>query len=96
MKDIQLEGETYNRQGLLLIKLSSIKIEPKNNLKKNSNSKRNVGRSRDRDKTPNNFRTKMKNNNDNVNEKKTIRSITTNIVINRRNRQTKGIEKKGK
>ena len=82
MKDIKLEKESYNKQGLLLKKLCSIKIEPKNNMKKN-NTNRFSGRSRD--KTPTNFRTKMKNSkNDNDNDKKMIRSKTPNIVMTRK------------
>ena len=92
MKDIKLEKESYNKQGLLLKKLCSIKIEPKNNMKKN-NTNRFSGRSRD--KTPTNFRTKMKNSkNDNDNDKKMIRSKTPNIVMTRKNKESKKNEKK--
>ena len=34
MKDIKLEKESYQKQGLLLKKLCSVKIEPKKTLKK--------------------------------------------------------------
>ena len=86
IKDIKLERESYDKQGLLLKKLCSIKIESKNNVKKNNNTNRLTGRSRD--KTPNNFRTKLKNSkNDNDNDKKMIRSKTPNIVMNRKNKE---------
>ena len=81
MKDIKLEKETYNKQGILVKKLCSIKIEPKNSLKRTTpNNSRLPGRSRD--KTPSNIRPRGKNliKDD---EKKVLRSKTPNTTVRR-------------
>ena len=80
MKDLKLEKDSYNKQGILLKKLCSVKIDPKKNLKKNMpNDKLPKGR----DRTPNNARSRRRNslNND---DKKKNRSKTPNIVIRKK------------
>ena len=57
MKDIKLEIDSYHKQGLLLKKLCSVKIEPKNNSKKIIINKLNQ---KNRDKTPSNLERRVK------------------------------------
>ena len=76
IKDLKLEKESYNKQGILLKKLCSVKIEPKKNLKK---STINDNLSRGRDRTPNLTRNRRKNSL-NIDDKKKLRSRTPNVV----------------
>ena len=79
LKDIKLEKDSYNKQGLLLKKLCSVKIEPKKTLKKSLTNEKLFGRGRD--KTPNpNMRTRIKNQT-NILDKKLIRSKTPEMII---------------
>ena len=83
MKDLKLEKESYNKQGILLKKISIVKIEPKKKIKRNTD----LFSSRIRDKTPTNFRTKTKsllNDNDKDN-----RSKTPNITLRKRKHEPK-------
>ena len=91
-KDIKLEKDAYNKQELLVKKLCSIKIEPKQLNHKKNNNERNTGfrdRSKDRirDRTPNNLRIHKRNNS---NKKQiSIRSMTPDVTIRK-----KRVEKK--
>ena len=86
MKDIKLEKEAYNKQGILVKKLCSIKIEQKNALKKNTTNNRFSTKSRD--KTPNNSRPRGRNLIKDE-SKKPLRSKTTNTTIRRVKKDTK-------
>ena len=92
MKDIKLEKDSYNKQGLLLKKLCSVKIEPKTLKKSSTNEKLGRGTGTGRDRTPNFMRSRRKNSlNDNV--KKPIRSKTPNIIRHRKRPEQKENEK---
>ena len=81
MKDLKLEKESYKKQGLLLKKLCSVKIEPKKSLKKNMTTER---LPRGRDKTPNYSRTRRKNSLNNIDNKKFNRSKTPNVIMRKK------------
>ena len=83
-KDLKMEKESYNKQGILLKKLCSIKIEPKKPINKGTNDKS----VRRRDKTPNNFRNKIKNSIKN-DDKKMTRSKTPNITMRKKRAEPK-------
>lgn len=85
MKDIKLEKESYQKQGLLLKKLCSVKIEPKKTLKKNMTQDRFP---RGRDKTPNYTRTRRKNS-INLDDKKMSRSKTPNTFVRKKRPEPK-------
>ena len=87
MKDIKLEKDSYNKQGLLLKKICSVKIEPKKTLKKNTDKF-----PRGRDKTPNYARTRRKNS-INLDDKKMTRSKTPNAFIRKKKQEPKEKEK---
>ena len=91
MKDIKLEKDSYNKQGILLKKLCSVKIEPKRTLKKSLTSDKLFGRGRD--KTPN-LRSRMKNPSNIVDKK--LRSKTPNIIIRRKKPEPKENENEKK
>ena len=87
MKDIKLEKDSYNKQGILLKKLCSVKIESHNNNKNTDKFPRG------RDKTPNLTRSRRKNP-INLDDKKKIRSKTPNTFIRKKRPDQKGKEKK--
>ena len=85
MKDLKLEKDSYNKQGILLKKLCSVRIEPKKNIKKSTTTNK---LSKGRDRTPNFTRSRRKNslNND---DKKMNRSKTPNVVMRKKKPELK-------
>ena len=85
MKDLKLEKDSYNKQGILLKKLCSVKIEHKKNIKKSTTTNK---LSKGRDRTPNFTRSRRKNslNND---DKKMNRSKTPNVVMRKKKPELK-------
>ena len=81
MKDLKLEKDSYKKQGLLLKKLCSVKIEPKKTLKKSITKDK---LPRGRDKTPNYSRTRRKNSLNNFDNKNFNRSKTPNIIMRKK------------
>ena len=90
IKDIKLEKESYNKQGVLLKKLCSVKIEPKNNSKKNNTNNKLIGRVRN--KTPTNIRSRTKSTLKEE-DKKLLRSKTPNITLHKKKPEKKEKEK---
>ena len=81
IKDLKLEKESYNKQSILLKKISI--VEPKKKIKRNTD----LFSGRIRDKTPHDFRTKIKSSlNDND---KDNRSKTPNITLRKRKHEPK-------
>ena len=88
LKDLKLEKDSYNKQGILLKKLCSVKIEPKKTLKKNMSQ----DKLRNRGRTPNLFKSRRKNSL-NVEDKKPKRSKTPNMIIRKKKPEPKEKEK---
>ena len=77
-KDLKLAKDAYNKQGILLKKLCSVKIEPEKNLKRNNTHEKFL---RNRDKTPN----KLIKNYSFIDKNKSLKiSKTPNIIMRKK------------